>query len=234
MKKVLLTLAALIPAFFFTTIVAFAAPVQMPDGAIFDAEYYAATNPDVVAAVGTEPEALYQHYIQYGKGEGRLAAAPENGTDVNTVNKVVSVENYEQDNPILGHIVFGTITTFEDGTVKIEVNKDYHVNHLKDCYEEKYLIPRVFYSTGLVDEDHNGIDDRDPSNNCGYTDLNHNCIADGAPCKSVWEESMLNVSKLCKHGVVKPSWYNEDFCQPCAEAWAKTSAILRASDITWE
>ena len=29
-----------------------AAPVTMPDGGIFDAEYYAQTNPDVVAILG--------------------------------------------------------------------------------------------------------------------------------------------------------------------------------------
>ena len=39
----------------------------------FDAAYYAANNADVVAALGSSPEALYNHYTAYGKGEGRAA-----------------------------------------------------------------------------------------------------------------------------------------------------------------
>ena len=39
----------------------------------FDAAYYAANNADVVAALGSSPEALYGHYTQFGKSEGRAA-----------------------------------------------------------------------------------------------------------------------------------------------------------------
>ncbi|MCR5128921.1 MAG: hypothetical protein K6B69_12565 [Lachnospiraceae bacterium] len=58
-----------------------AAPETMPDGGVFDAEYYAQQNPDVVAVVGTDTEALYQHYILCGKQEGRqpYANGNENG-----------------------------------------------------------------------------------------------------------------------------------------------------------
>ncbi|MCR5655883.1 MAG: L,D-transpeptidase [Butyrivibrio sp.] len=38
----------------------------------FDAGYYAAKYPDVVAELGTDPGALYQHYLTYGKNEGRF------------------------------------------------------------------------------------------------------------------------------------------------------------------
>lgn len=38
---------------------------------VFDAEYYAENNPDVVSVVGTEPEALLKHFIMYGIDEGR-------------------------------------------------------------------------------------------------------------------------------------------------------------------
>lgn len=37
----------------------------------FDPTYYAATYPDVAAAVGTSANALYNHYITSGKAEGR-------------------------------------------------------------------------------------------------------------------------------------------------------------------
>ena len=45
--------------------------ITIPDW--FDAAYYAANNADVVAALGSSPEALYSHYTQFGKGEGRAA-----------------------------------------------------------------------------------------------------------------------------------------------------------------
>ena len=50
---------------------AFAAPETMKDGTIFDADYYAQHNPDVVAALGTNHDALYNHYEKHGKAEGR-------------------------------------------------------------------------------------------------------------------------------------------------------------------
>ena len=49
-----------------------AAPEVMPDGTIFDADYYAASNPDVAANYGTDTAALYNHYKLYGYKEGRL------------------------------------------------------------------------------------------------------------------------------------------------------------------
>ena len=53
-----------------------ATPVLYPDGTIFDAEYYAANNPDVVAVMGNSAQALYQHYVLCGKIEGRLPYNP--------------------------------------------------------------------------------------------------------------------------------------------------------------
>ena len=68
---------------------AYAAPETMPDGTIFDAEFYAQVYPDVVAVFGTNADAMYQHYVQYGKNEGRFAYAgavqlPVNETDLTT------------------------------------------------------------------------------------------------------------------------------------------------------
>ena len=53
-------------------VISHAAPQTMPDGGLFDAEYYAAKNPDVVAAMGTDASMLYTHYVLFGKIEGRL------------------------------------------------------------------------------------------------------------------------------------------------------------------
>lgn len=48
----------------------------MPDGGVFDDAYYAQNNPDVVQALGKNPMVLYQHYLKYGKAEGRMAYDP--------------------------------------------------------------------------------------------------------------------------------------------------------------
>ena len=52
-----------------------AAPKQMADGVMFDPQYYAQANPDVVAALGSDENILYKHYALYGKAEGRAALA---------------------------------------------------------------------------------------------------------------------------------------------------------------
>ncbi|MBO5292482.1 MAG: hypothetical protein J6B10_04795 [Lachnospiraceae bacterium] len=50
---------------------AFAQTKTMPDGTVFDAEYYAEQNDDVKAAYGTDENLLYLHYSVWGKNEGR-------------------------------------------------------------------------------------------------------------------------------------------------------------------
>lgn len=59
-----------------------AVPITMPDGQTFDGAYYAAMNPDVVRAIGADVSVLYQHYLKYGKAEGRkpYGGAPSTGT----------------------------------------------------------------------------------------------------------------------------------------------------------
>lgn len=56
-------------------VVSHAAPQTMADGGLFDAVYYAANNPDVVAALGSSADMLYAHYVLFGKTEGRLPYA---------------------------------------------------------------------------------------------------------------------------------------------------------------
>ena len=55
------------------TLGASAALEAIPDGWVFDPEYYATKNPDVVQIVGNDTMALYDHYRQSGKKEGRKA-----------------------------------------------------------------------------------------------------------------------------------------------------------------
>ena len=83
MKKksiIIFAVAALVTFVNSTTI--YAAPERMADGTIFDADYYAETYPDVVAEIGTDPAALYQHYINFGQTEGRSATNPADAGEV--------------------------------------------------------------------------------------------------------------------------------------------------------
>lgn len=74
MKKKLL-LAILTVAVMESSLTAYAQPKTMPDGTVFDAEFYAEKYPDVKAVFGNDEAALYNHYVQYGKAEGRQATA---------------------------------------------------------------------------------------------------------------------------------------------------------------
>lgn len=78
---------------FSNSVVAYAAPQTMPDGTVFDAEYYAANNPDVATVFGTDVTALYNHYKTYGIIEGRL---PYDGATAPAVKKSNVTENLAQ------------------------------------------------------------------------------------------------------------------------------------------
>ena len=80
MKKLLISLSAfLVIVFGLGVFTVSAAPVKMSDGQLFDAQYYAQKNPDVVAAFGTDANWLYLHYVVCGKTEGRLPYDPSYG-----------------------------------------------------------------------------------------------------------------------------------------------------------
>ena len=54
-----------------------AAPKQMPDGNLFDAQFYAETYPDIAAILGMDETLLYNHYILSGRQEGRMPFAQD-------------------------------------------------------------------------------------------------------------------------------------------------------------
>lgn len=76
MRKKLIVLAAALTLALSWSMTVCAQPEVMPDGTVFDAEYYAQANPDVAAVLGTDANALYLHYVNFGKTEGRAATAP--------------------------------------------------------------------------------------------------------------------------------------------------------------
>ena len=48
---------------------------EVDEKATFDPVFYAAAYPDVAAVIGIDAEALWQHYINFGKAEGRYPNA---------------------------------------------------------------------------------------------------------------------------------------------------------------
>ncbi|MBR6256283.1 MAG: SGNH/GDSL hydrolase family protein [Lachnospiraceae bacterium] len=75
-------------------------PEEMPDGVIFDSEYYAEKYPDVVEVLGTnDTTALYTHYRTYGRFEGRFPTkereetASVNRVSVNSAEKKKNVSD---------------------------------------------------------------------------------------------------------------------------------------------
>jgi len=95
MKKRFIFLTTFLILLFGTTMTVNAKPKTMPDGTVFDAEYYAKTYADVKEAFGNDEKALFNHYVQSGKAEGRLACAPD--TDVLTDN--FDAKYYAKNNP---------------------------------------------------------------------------------------------------------------------------------------
>ena len=234
---------------------AFAAPKQMADGNVFDAEYYATNNSDVVAVVGAKEATLYKHYVEYGKREGRIPYADAlktkfdaqyyaaNNPDVVAIYGTKAEDLYKHYldcgkaegrlpyegakvpvNPLAGATVIYSyesmgdlISEYSNGMWTSKVVK------ANSIWEPEYWILRTDFSDGLLDEDGNGIDDRDPYNDCGYTDLNHNAIVDGAPhYPGYCSEEESTPIWFCDHGVLNGTW----ICQheECKQfrAWMRT------------
>lgn len=160
----------------------------------FDAAYYAATYPDVRAALGNDATALYNHYLTYGKAEGRkpcAEGAPAVTKAASPVGGATLVSSYQTG--LYHEFIFDT---YSNGITVIHTIKG------SDIVDPKYWILRTDFSDGLQDADGNGIDDRDPLNGCGYMDLNHNAVMDGAPSYPLCApESEIDIYRVCEHGV---------------------------------
>ena len=106
----------------------------LKDMTLFDPAFYAATNPDVVAKYGTDPDALLWHYLQRGKTEGRPPIAQPTITPMPTptwANESPTYDPYgddddddddDDDNSNGGGGPVGNVVTFPPGTYPMEVN----------------------------------------------------------------------------------------------------------------
>lgn len=145
-----------------SSMTAFASPEPTPDGGVFDAEYYAENNPDVVAALGTDKNVLYQHFVMFGVNEGRLPFAPDTDWKESLVlQDPVKVgpnpyDEQKEDVQLVTTYAPGTTRVDDDGAVLIYAEEDtlYTVN-----------------TTGLAS---NGHSDKVVNMNCWFTDMDEN------------------------------------------------------------
>lgn len=92
-----------------------AAVTTMPDGGQFDAAYYAATYPDVVAALGTDANTLYQHYKLFGAAEGRqpyAAGTARTATTAATTGTTLTATEKANAQKILNEYISGKRTWY--------------------------------------------------------------------------------------------------------------------------
>ena len=86
-------------------IMAFGTPVFAMEGITksnFNYVQYANTYPDVYAAFGYDRDQIYNHYVKYGKAEGRMACmTPTEGLTVQNFNAA----QYAKDNPDIAAVV---------------------------------------------------------------------------------------------------------------------------------
>ncbi len=84
--------------------------------AVFDADYYAAMNPDAAAYAAGSPLALLNHYVYFGALEGRNASATFNATDYK--NRYPDLQAVYGDNMLLYvyHYVYAGAAEGRDAT----------------------------------------------------------------------------------------------------------------------
>lgn len=118
------------------------ARADQEDAGSFDPVYYAALYPDVATAVGTSPEALYSHYVNFGQKEGRIPYEGASGGEsvvetTNTATDTVTITTPAQTTVDIGN---GPFWLFTDGE---EVDK-------ATFLQEKQRLQQQFDAAGYV------------------------------------------------------------------------------------
>ena len=85
-------------------------------------------NPDVVSVLGTDPGVLYNHYISYGKKEGRRASA---GTAAVSVQKAATVQQTAVQPAAQQQMAQPVVTQSASGTYVLNTNT--HKFHYPYC-----------------------------------------------------------------------------------------------------
>lgn len=179
-----------------SSMTAYAQPKTMPDGTVFDAEFYANTYPDVKAAFGNDEKALYNHYVTYGKAEGRLAVASQNET---------------QNSPVK-----------TDGSIKAQVNAlgiTYDPSRDARLYSQGYVLHPVTDNwhefkfeeteTGLVSKEAQewnksvqGFTRADYTNDPLYLALAKDLVSARSKCLKVYNSGNANTANMAEANVL--------------------------------
>lgn len=85
----------------------FAEPKKMSDGQLFDAQFYADTYPDVKEVFGYDEAKLYDHYLTYGKAEGRQPYAGAVSAVTMPITTDLTVVNIDQTQEVFEEIQAG-------------------------------------------------------------------------------------------------------------------------------
>ncbi len=126
MKRKILAVTAMVLVLS-SSMTAFAAPKEVQSGGekfTFDAEYYAQNNPDVVAALGNSADAMLQHYVQYGRAEGRKAYNGDTGAKaITTAATTETVAKTVEPQPTYIELIEGS-----DGSIAEKIYCEHDAN----------------------------------------------------------------------------------------------------------
>ncbi len=126
MKKKVLAMTAMVLVLS-SSMTTFAAPKEVEvngEKFTFDAEYYAQNNPDVVAALGSSEEAVLQHYVQYGRAEGRAAYDGDTGAKATSTTTTTATKSTESQPKYMEFVVkSGNVTEHIDYVYDANGNK---------------------------------------------------------------------------------------------------------------
>lgn len=165
-----------------------AAPVLMPDGTFFDAEYYAQTNPDVVGVLGTDATVLYNHYVNNGKAEGRAPYDPT--LDISTM------------------IDSATYAAAVDSTLR-ETDSSY--------LELKTALPGSYITFGTYEQDNNKKNGQEPiewlvlENDGESLFVLSKYVLDGQPYSNAYAEHTWEAYPITWENCYLRSWLNNTF-----------------------
>ncbi|MBP9996284.1 MAG: VanW family protein [Lachnospiraceae bacterium] len=119
----------------------------------FDATYYYVNNPDVAAILGSDPDKLFDHYVNYGINEGRAAnaamaaTAPKNESKTASNGKVLAIYSTKYSTKAARAINIGLASASLNGTV-VKPNEVFSfVNAVGPrTVERGYVVAPVFVS----------------------------------------------------------------------------------------
>ena len=176
-------------------ITAFATPQTMADGGIFDAEFYAQTYPDVAAALGTDVNVLYQHYLSSGKAEGRLPYAESSSVgdikqeQINAIT--IQIEKYR--------------TTMKDAAGRIDLETTENAKN-QDRAEAKASAQQVVALNNqykiLTGEDYTSIQDLPTGGQAIIPCVIHTSAGDVVPSNLVAEYDYIDWNDYMYHVIV--------------------------------